>query len=182
MVENHLQTPSQTVGPFFAYGLTPEQYHYNFKSIVDNYLYKDATLDKERIILKGRVFDGNSDPINDAVIEIRQDNTLAGFGRFGTGTEENTGFVFHTIKPNPNQDQAPHINMVVMMRGLLSHVFTRIYFSDEEAANEKDKLLNSVPKNRRHTLIAQRSERNGQILYYFDIYMQGENETVFFDA
>ena len=182
MDKKYQQTPSQTLGPYFAYGLTPEQYLYDFASIADNHLYKNTDLEGERIILKGQIFDGNGEPVNDAMLEIRQDDTLDGFGRFGTGTEKDNCFVFHTIKPESKDGQAPHINMVVMMRGLLSHVFTRLYFSDEETANANDKILNLIPEARRHTLIAKRTEVNGQIIYRFDIHMQGENETVFFDA
>ena len=182
MQKKYQQTPSQTLGPFFAYGLTPEQYSYSFTSIADNYLYKNTDKAGERIIIKGQIFDGNGDPINDAMLEIRQDDSLDGFGRYGTGTEKDNSFIFHTIKPISEDGQAPHINIVVMMRGLLSHVFTRLYFSDEEAANANDKILNLIPKDRRHTLIAKRTTVNGQTIYRFDIHMQGENETVFFDA
>ncbi|MCB0630341.1 MAG: protocatechuate 3,4-dioxygenase subunit alpha [Saprospiraceae bacterium] len=182
MNKKYQQTPSQTVGPYFAYGLTPEQYLYDFKSIADNYLYKDASEAEERILIKGRLFDGNGAIIPDAMIELRQDDTLDGFGRWGTGTERGNTFTFNTIKPKSKDGQAPHINVVVMMRGLLSHVYTRIYFSDEVAANADDPVLNLIDEDRRHTLIARRNEMGGQIVYQFDIHMQGEHETVFFDA
>lgn len=182
MNTKYQQTPSQTVGPYFAYGLTPEQYLYNFRSIADNYLYKDSPETAQRIMLKGRLFDGKGEVIPDAILEIRQDDSLEGFGRTGTGTERDNSYVFHTVKPSGEDGHAPHINMVVMMRGLLSHVYTRIYFSDETAANASDPVLGRIPAERRSTLIAQRKEMNGQIVYLFDIYMQGDNETVFFDA
>lgn len=175
-----LQTPSQTIGPYFAYGLTPEQYHYNNTSIVDNELYKTTYIDRERILIKGRVLDANGEAISDAIIEIRQDASIEGFGRMGTGTASDHSFVFHTIKPERIADRPPHINVVVMMRGLLSHVFTRIYFSDEN--NSSDPLLAKVSEDRQKTLIAQRKKVNGQIIYEFNICMQGENETLFFDA
>lgn len=176
------QTPSQTLGPYFAYGLTAEQYLYDFRSIAGNHLYQAEDAGAERIIIKGRVFDGEGQPIDDAMIELRQDATLQGFGRMGTGMEKDHSFVFHTIKPGGEHGQAPHINVVVMMRGLLSHVFTRIYFSDEVVANAADKVLNVIPQERRHTLIAHRRQANGQVIYDFDIHMQGDNETVFFDV
>lgn len=182
MSKKYLQTPSQTVGPFFAYGLTPGQYCYDFTSIADNYLYKNADTEGERIVIKGQIFDGNGDTISDAMLEIRQDGTLDGFGRFGTGTEKDNSFIFHTIKPKSENGQAPHINMTVMMRGLLNHMFTRIYFSDEAEANAQDRVFNLIPKERRHTLIAKRKEICGQMIYQFNIYMQGEKETVFFDV
>lgn len=182
MEKKYQQTPSQTVGPYFAYGLTPEQYRYNHSSIVSNHLFQGASFKGERITIKGQVFDGNENPINDAMIEIRQDATLDGIGRVGTGTEPDNTFLIHTIKPSSQNGQAPHLNVTVFMRGLLSHVFTRIYFSDEEGANSKDKIFNLIPKERQHTVIAQRREINGQVFYDFDIYMQGEKETVFFDV
>jgi len=176
------QTPSQTIGPFFAYGLTPRQYSYDFSDLADNYLYKNNEVEGERITIKGQIFDGGGNLVDDAMIEIRQDATLEGFGRYGTGTEAGNQFTFHTIKPIAKNGNAPFINMVIVMRGLLNHVFTRIYFSDETEANATDKVFNLAPKERQHTLIAQRSEKNGQVFYTFNIYMQGENETVFFDA
>lgn len=182
MSKKYLQTPSQTVGPYFAYGLTPEQYLYNFKSIADNHLYKNAGPEAERITLKGRIFDGKGAVIDDAMLEIIQDDTLDGFGRYGTGTEPDSSYIFHTIKPERRDGQAPHINVILTMRGQLNHLFTRIYFSDETEANAGDKILNLVPEDRRHTLIAQREERKGQIIYRLDMHMQGEQETVFFDA
>jgi protocatechuate 3,4-dioxygenase alpha subunit len=72
--------------------------------------------------------------------------------------------------------------VIVLMRGMLLHAFTRIYFSDEAKANAEDKVLASVPAARRQTLIAQRSENGGAISYRFDIHMQGSAETVFFDV
>lgn len=182
MNKKYKQTPSQTLGPFFSYGLVPEQYNYRFPSMADNYLFQNSSPEKERIIIKGQVFDGNGDIVSDALIEITQDHTLDGFGRFGTGTERDNRFIFHTIKPESKNGQAPYINVTIMMRGLLSHVFTRIYFPEEADANVTDKVLNLIPKERRKTLIAERKEIGGQIVYQFDIYMQGENETVFFDA
>lgn len=175
------QTPSQTVGPYFAYGITPEQYHYNFNSLVDNVLYKQGG-SGERIKIRGQILDGAGDPINDALIELRQDNTTEGFGRMGTGTEKDNAFIFSTLKPVASVNAAPYINVVVLMRGLLSHVYTRLYFSDEAAANGQDPVLLQVPEARRNTLIAQRSEVNGEVIYTFNIHMQGEHETVFFDA
>ena len=187
------QTPSQTVGPYFAYGLVPEQYRYDFMSIADHVI-ADPEVPGERILLSGRVFDGEGNPIPDALVEIWQADAsgayqsaspigkaFRGFGRAGTGVDPNAKFWFDTIKPGSVEDQAPHLNVIVTMRGLLIHVFTRIYFSDEESTNATDKILNAVPADRRHTLIAQRNDSNGRTEYTFDIYMQGDSETVFFD-
>lgn len=192
------QTPSQTVGPFFAYGLTPQQYGYPLTSVADGDLLSPEVAG-ERIRLEGQVFDGDGAVIHDAMIEIWQADAqgryahpadprgsnvgFKGFGRQGTGTDPQMRYVFNTIKPGAVADgEAPHINVIVFARGLLNHVFTRIYFSDETAANAEDAVLNSVPEERRQTLIAERQDGPGGIVYRFDIHLQGDRETVFFDV
>ena len=190
------QTPSQTVGPFFAYGLTPEQYGYAFRSAVTPDLRDPATSGKE-IVIEGQVFDGTGEVIPDALIEIWQadpegryqlpadkgNRGFTGFGRCGTGSDPEAGFRFMTYKPGRvDETQAPHISVLVFMRGLLSHLYTRIYFADEAEANARDPLLSSVDAARRGTLIAQAVEGSRPPLYRFDIHMQGERETVFFDV
>lgn len=194
---NFGQTPSQTVGPYFAYGLTATQYGYDFNQPFDAVLALDGARG-ERIQLVGQVIDGDGNPINDALVEISQpDGTgeypqsvenareigFRAFGRVGTGTDAQNRFVFHTVKPGAEAaGEAPHINVIVLMRGMLLHAFTRVYFSDEAEANAKDAVLGSVPAERRNTLIAQRSESGGAVTYRFDIRMQGAAETVFFDV
>lgn len=191
-----IQTPSQTVGPYFAYGLTSGQYGYENSDIVTPRIDAEQG---ELIRVVGTVFDGAGDSISDAMIEIwqadssgiyphpadpRTSNTaFTGFARSGTGTDKDSRFVFDTVKPGAVDDnQAPHINVVVFMRGLLSHVYTRLYFSDETAANETDPVLNTVDSDRRNTLIATRQETQTGIEYHFNIHMQGSEETVFFDV
>ena len=172
-----LQTPSQTVGPYFAYGLTPKQYGYDFKNLATNVL-ENIPEGKEMISIKGKVFDGENNPIPDAMIELWQnDGENQFFGRFGTGTDSGNHFVFQTVKPNSVEGQAPYVTLIVFMRGQLIHSYTRIYFSDEAVLNQQDVVLNSIPEERRNTIIAQ---KKGSI-YEFNIYMQGENETVFFE-
>jgi protocatechuate 3,4-dioxygenase alpha subunit len=195
------QTPSQTVGPFFAYGLTPEQYGYSYRSIGTGVIASETT-EGERIRIIGQVLDGEGQPVPDALLEVwqanahgrynhpadgRRDNRLdpdfKGFGRCGTGTRSDACFVFDTVKPGPVGDgQAPHLNVIVMARGMLSHAFTRIYFSDEEEANAQDPVLARVEPERRGTLIAERDETAAGTVYRLDIRLQGEGETVFFDA
>ena len=186
------QTPAQTVGPFYAIGLTCRTM---------NVLASDST-QGQRIRIEGRVFDGDGKPIPDAMVEIWQANaygrynhpddkqekpldpSFTGWGR--SGTDKNCIYSFETIKPGPVPGpgasvQAPHVNVAVFARGMLVHAFTRIYFNDEPA-NESDPILNSVKnKARRSTLIAVRKEKNGKPVYHFDIRLQGGNETVFFD-
>jgi protocatechuate 3,4-dioxygenase, alpha subunit len=186
------QTPSQTVGPFYAIGLTTRTM---------NVLATDST-QGERIRIEGRVFDGDGKPVPDAMVEIWQANaygrynhsddkqekpldpSFTGWGR--SGTDENCFYSFETIKPGPvpgpgDSVQAPHINVAVFARGMLVHAFTRIYFADEPA-NQADPILKLVKdKGRRSTLIAARTEQNGKPIYHFDIRLQGKDETVFFD-
>jgi protocatechuate 3,4-dioxygenase alpha subunit len=193
-----IQSPSQTVGPYFAQGLLREG-----DSVFTNVLVSEKT-QGERIRIIGCVTDGEGNPIEDALIEIWQANThgryhhpmdeqdlpadpeFRGHGRTATATSGN--YWFETIKPGsvpgPNDTtQAPHINVIVFARGVLSHAFTRIYFEDETAANRKDPVLMSIDDAaRRNTLIAGRENAEGQVIYRFDIHLQGENETAFFDA
>ncbi|MBI3975164.1 MAG: protocatechuate 3,4-dioxygenase subunit alpha, partial [Armatimonadetes bacterium] len=94
-------------------------------------------------------------------------------------------YVFETIKPGPvpfqaQRSQAPHINVFVLARGLLDQLATRLYFEDEPA-NGADPVLGLVPDDRRATLLARRVTREGPVVYRFDIVLQGEHETVFFD-
>jgi protocatechuate 3,4-dioxygenase alpha subunit len=106
-----------------------------------------------------------------------------GFGRCGTGTDPKSRFAFETIKPGATGDgQAPHVNLIVFMRGMLCHVFTRIYFDDEAEANARDPVLASVEEARRGTLIATRQTTPAGTVYRFDLHMQGPRETVFFDV
>jgi protocatechuate 3,4-dioxygenase alpha subunit len=192
------QTPSQTVGPFFAFGLTAPQYGYPHDAIASGDL-ADASVPGGRIEILGQVLDGAGVPVVDAMIEIWQadsegryahpadgrpsNQNFRGFGRFGTGTAEDNTFRFRTIKPGSvDGEQAPHINVIVFMRGMLTHAYTRIYFSDEEVVNARDPVLLSVPEDRRATLIARRDAISANPLYRFDIHMQGDDETVFFDV
>jgi len=189
-------TPSQTVGPFFAYGLTPTgRYEWN-DAFTNNLVTADAT--GERIRIEGQVFDGDGKPVPDCMLEIWQadaqgrfvdpkDNRalpntkFRGFGRCGTGA--NGEYLFDTIKPGPvpgpaGTPQAPHILVAIFARGMILHNYTRIYL-DTEAANAADPVLALVPADRRATLIAKRGAGNA---YHFDIRLQGDNETVFFDV
>ena len=185
-------TPSQTVGPFFAYGLTARQYGYDYSSLISNNL---GGVRLEPIEIVGRVFDGQNTVVSDALIELwqadpagryrseaisypDQADSFTGIGRFGTGTTSDFGYTFTTCKPGrTGTGTAPHINVILFMRGSLRTLYTRLYFPDEAEANADDELLNSVPEERRHTLVATRPS-SGR--YQFDIHMQGANETVFF--
>jgi protocatechuate 3,4-dioxygenase, alpha subunit len=191
-------TPSQTVGPFFKYGLTPGgQYDWN-DAFTNNLITPDVSGDRIRI--EGRVLDGDGVAVPDCMLEVWQADSqgrfadpqdkralpnakFRGFGR--CGTDANGAYSFDTIKPGvvPDPDgkpQAPHILLAVFGRGMLMHLYTRIYF-DGEAANSADPVLALVPRDRRATLIAAREPGNGNAVYRLDIRLQGDNETVFFD-
>lgn len=189
-------TPSQTVGPFFKYGLTPTgDYAWN-DAFTNSTLTPDVTGDRVRI--EGRVFDGDG-VVPDAMLEIWQADAqgryadpqdkralpnarFRGFAR--CGTDKDGHYSFDTIKPGavPDPDgkpQAPHIVLAVFARGMLRHLYTRIYFSDE-TGNAADPVLGLVPADRRATLIAVREA--GKPVYRFDLRLQGDSETVFFDV
>jgi protocatechuate 3,4-dioxygenase, alpha subunit len=190
------QTPSQTVGPYFAYGLTPTHDGYPWQSLAGPILV-DETTPGQRIRIEGRVFDGAGTPVTDALVEMlhadhlghyagsktRQQEAVhsgfTGFGRCGTGVDPAGLFHFETIKPGvATPGEAPHVTLALFMRGLLLHVFTRLYFADEAESNAADPVLRAVPPERRKTLIAKLAAPG---LYRFDIHMQGSDETVFFD-
>ncbi|MGK8208055.1 protocatechuate 3,4-dioxygenase subunit alpha [Burkholderia cenocepacia] len=192
------QTPSQTVGPYFAYGLCPQQYDYDLKSLFTPTIAAPHA-EGEHVLLVGQVFDGDGKVVSDAILEFTQADSagrypasrndiantgFTGFARVGTGTDAQHRFVVETVKPGRiAADEAPHINVTVMMRGILTHAFTRVYFDDEAAANATDPVLNLVPAERRATLVAKRDAQPGRpTVYRFDIRMQGPEETVFFDV
>ena len=193
MAEKLVPTPSQTVGPFFHLGL-------------DHPEWSDLTCGNpqgERIAIEGRVIDGDGAGVPDAMIELWQanaagrynhpedtqgdkplDSNFRGFGRAATDGEGR--FRFLTIKPGPvpgrgNALQAPHVNLAVFARGMLIHLYTRLYFADE-AGNAADPLLSSIEDaKQRQTLVAGRSGDSSPPVYRFDIVLQGDNETVFLD-
>jgi protocatechuate 3,4-dioxygenase alpha subunit len=189
----HMQTPSQTVGPFFHDGLMTRP---------DWNILVDDRAQGQRILIKGQVIDGDGAPVPDALVEIWQadangcfnhpadpnqakaDPYFRGFGR--SDTVNNGQFTFKTVKPgvvafDESQDQAPHINLRVFSRGMLIHAYTRLYFADEKAANAADPVLNLVDELRRETLIAYPEDTGDLPTYCFNIVLQGTDETVFFD-
>jgi len=188
------QTPSQTVGPYFAYGLVPAQYGYELSSLWGSEI-AEARTPGEPIMLMGRVFDGSGEAVFDALIEIQQADAqgrhlhsleqsrltgFRGFGRMGTGTRDDRCFVFRTIKPGASADgHAPHLDVILTLRGLLNHLYTRIYFEEDAAQQALDPVLAQVPQARRATLMARRDECG---IHRFDIHLQGPAETVFFDV
>jgi protocatechuate 3,4-dioxygenase alpha subunit len=183
-------TPSQTVGPYFAIGLP----------------YPDGPFvvpagTPGAFQLTGTVYDGRGEPVPDHLLETWQADpdgrfadlhgyggasTLDGFRGFArVGHEAGDGsYEITTVKPGRLPDltgglQAPHIDVSVLARGMLHRVVTRIYFADEPDANAQDRVLQSVPVDRRATLLAQPTAHD-KAGYRFDIHIQGPSETVFF--
>ncbi len=183
-----LLTAAQTVGPFVSIG-------FEKASVPD---VAPAGVAGERVVITGKIVDGDGLPVTDAVIETWQANSYGkyahpddaqeklleenfkGFGRVLTDAQG--GFRLTTVKPGKvagpdGKEQAPHITVVIFMRGLLKQLMTRIYFADE-AANASDAVLSRVPMARRATLMAATSA-DGSLQW--NVHLQGPNETVFFD-
>ena len=198
------ESPSQTAGPYVHIGTNP-----NWVEITG--VWKDdlglvlvgPDTKGERILIGGQVFDGNGAPVRDALIEIWQadagglynspgetrgtaDPAFAGWGRQPLSGEDGS-YRFETIRPGrvpypDGRQQAPHVTLWIVARGINTGLHTRLYFSDEEAANASDPLLARIDDSaRRATLVARRSERDGVPVFTFDIRLQGDGETVFLD-
>jgi protocatechuate 3,4-dioxygenase, alpha subunit len=184
-----LPTASQTVGPYLHIGLT--------WLTIERLAAPDCP--GQHIKIEGRVLDGDGQPVPDALLEIWQADSqgryahpedsnqasltpgFRGFGRLPTDADGR--FCFFTIKPGCVADphgglQAPHLLVSVFMRGLLKRLVTRVYFPDEPR-NADDKVLQLVPDQRRETLVARRL---GADALEWNIILQGEGETVFFDC
>jgi protocatechuate 3,4-dioxygenase, alpha subunit len=168
------QTPSQTVGPFFSIGLGVRP---------QNELVEASTSDAVR--LSGSVLDGAGAGVADAMVEIwqadRDGGYRDGFGWGRCGTDGSGRFSFVTVKPGAVADpagwrQAPHLTVLVFARGLLKPVLTRMYFPDEQPANDADPVLSALGDEARATLVA---EPDGDALT-FDIRLQGDRQTTFF--
>jgi protocatechuate 3,4-dioxygenase alpha subunit len=178
---------SQTVGPFFHFGLTADSARGRLWT---------GEAKGERIRLKFRLLDGDGAPVPDGMIELWQadssgkydhpadtqqqelDPAFWGFGRLATDAD-GTG-TFETIRPGRAADgQAAHINVSVFARGLLGRLCTRVYFEGDPALAE-DPILALVPAERRQTLVARRGATAGE--WTFEVHLQGSQETVFFDV
>jgi protocatechuate 3,4-dioxygenase alpha subunit len=199
------ETASQTAGPYVHIGLAPKAAGFDiFENNFGNVLTTPDTKG-ERIRIEGVVTDGSGTPVRDVLIEIWQANaegrynhpgdrqpgkaidpSFRGWGRAACDFE--TGlYSFDTIKPGvvtgrKGRPMAPHINFWIVARGINIGLNTRMYFGDEAEANAKDPVLNLIEwEVRRKTLVAERQAGSGKVVYRFDIRLQGEGETVFFD-
>ncbi|CAI3789875.1 Protocatechuate 3,4-dioxygenase alpha chain [Pseudomonas sp. MM227] len=193
------ETPSQTAGPYVhiglalaAAGIEPREHE------IWNQMAKPEA-PGEHILLLGNVYDGNGHLVRDSFLELwqaddqghyhidfDQEQPFNSFGRTAT-TFDAGEWTVQTIKPGVVNNaagvpMAPHINISLFARGVNIHLHTRLYFSDEAEANGKDPVLNLIEQPaRRETLIATRCEVDGKLAYRFDMRIQGEGETVFFD-
>ena len=202
------ETASQTAGPYVHIGLAPQAAGFDiFANNFGNVLVAEATKG-ERIRIEGRVFDGIGTVLKDVLIEIWQANAegryahpgdrqpgkaidpaFRGWGRACTDFETGV-YAFETIKPGRVEGRngcvmAPHVNAWIVARGINIGLNTRIYFGDEAEANAGDAVLNLIEwEARRKTLVAERLDRTGTgpVTYRFDIRLQGDGETVFFDV
>ena len=196
------ESPSQTAGPYVHIGLAPGAAGFDIYKRELGWDIAGPQAQGERIRVEGVVIDGTGSPIKDVLLEAWQANAAGhyahpegggpveegfrGWGRVITDFE--TGeWGFDTVKPGPvmgrnGRPMAPHITLWIVARGINIGLNTRLYFSDETAANAADPVINLIEwERRRKTLIAQRTERDGKVVYRFDIRVQGEDETVFFD-
>jgi protocatechuate 3,4-dioxygenase alpha subunit len=166
-------TASQTVGPFFSFGLTTN-------TALGRVVRPETP--GERIRLEIRIIDGAGAPVPDAMVEMwhaEQTGTFL-FGRLGTDTDGLCAF--ETVYPSqagPGAPEAAHVNLCIFMRGLLRHLYTRLYFASDPSL-ETDAILAAVPPGRRNTLIARRDDAVPST-WMFDIHLQGDRETVYFD-
>jgi protocatechuate 3,4-dioxygenase alpha subunit len=201
------ESPSQTAGPYVHIGLIPHQAGFDiFEKNFSNVLAGPDTKG-ERIRIEGRVLDGLGSRCKDILLEIwqanaagrydhpadtqedkRLDPNFRGWGR--TGTDFQTGlYAFETIKPGAvigrrgHKPMAPHVNLWLAARGINIGLATRMYFADEAELNAQDPVLRMIePQVRKDTLIGRREQRDGAAVYVFDIRLQGDGETVFFDV
>jgi len=156
-------TPSQTVGPYYAIGLSRR---------VENELAEPS--DSAAVRLIGQLLDGEGQPVNDGLIELCEPGGRR-WGRSGTDSDGRFSFVL-TKPPRPDANQSPRFDVYVFARGLLRHQLTRFYFPDEAEANAADPVLASLGEDERRTLVAE--AQDGALR--FDIRLQGDRQTVFF--
>lgn len=196
------ETPSQTAGPYVHIGLAPGAAGFDIYEQELGHDIAGPNAAGERIRVEGLVIDGIGSPVKDVLLEVWQANTDGHYARPEHSGEVEDGFrgwgrvitdfesgewAFDTIKPGPvmgrnGQMMAPHINLWIVARGINVGLNTRIYFDDEAKANAADPVINLIEwEKRRATLIAKRDQRDGKVVYRFDIRLQGDDETVFFD-
>ena len=196
------ETASQTAGPYVHIGLAPGAAGFDIYEHELGHDIAGAHAKGERIRVEGQVVDGMSSPIKDVLIEVWQANAAGHYAHPEGGGPVEEGFrgwgrvvpdfdtgrwSFETVKPGPVAGrgaamQAPHLSLWLVARGINVGLQTRMYFMDEAKANAADPVLGLIEwENRCRTLIAERDETGPLPVYRFDIRLQGDEETVFFD-
>jgi len=200
------ETASQTAGPYVHIGLAPKAAGFDIFARDFGPVLVTPETQGERITIEGRVFDGSGTPLRDVLLELWQANAqgryahaadrqpgkaldaaFRGWGRACSDFETGT-WSFETIKPGAVTGRhgvvmAPHVNLWIVARGINIGLHTRMYFDDEAQANAADPVLGLVEwEVRRRTLVGRREQRDGRTVYRFDIHLQGDDETVFFDV
>jgi protocatechuate 3,4-dioxygenase alpha subunit len=196
------ETPSQTAGPYVHIGLAPGAAGFDIYERELGHDIAGPHAAGQRIRVEGLVIDGTGSPIKDVMLEAWQANAAGHYAHAQGGGPVEDGFRgwgrvitdfatgewgFDTVKPGPvpgrnGTVQAPHISLWLVARGINLGLHTRLYFEDEAEANAADPVLNGIEwAARRPTLIARRTGHDGNVIYRFDIRIQGEGETVFFE-
>ncbi len=185
-----LQTPSQTGGPFFSCYLFDEYKSYPLKPFFKNEGNYNS------VILRVVLYDGKENLVTDAFLETWQadrngkyisfaekDKKHTNFNRVFCNFRQRNRYIIKTFKPGIGRNQkTPYLNITLFARGLLNHLHTRIYFSDEEVNNMKDDFYSSVDKKRKKSIVARLVKKERNTNYYdFDIYLSGKKETVFIE-
>ena len=202
MADDLKETPSQTAGPFVHIGLAPGAAGFDIYEAELGHDIAGPHAQGERIRIEGIVIDGDGEPVKDVMIEVWQANAQGQYATLGNTLVEQgfrgwgrvipnfeTGeWAFETVKPggvawHDERQQAPHIALWLVARGINIGLHTRLYFEDEGAANAVDPVLCELKgQGRDRTLIAARMNADGEATYRFDIHLQGDRETVFFDV
>lgn len=186
------ESPSQTAGPYVHIGCAPNFCGINmYDRDLGSVMVTDATKG-ERITISGTVYDGDGEIVKDAMLEIWQadgdgnhataehpngvnNSNFSGFGRCPCNLD--TGeYLFETIKPGATDNQAPHVTIWIVARGINVGLHTRMYFDDEQ--NGEDPILQQIPENRQNTMLGKKTTDG---VYEFNIVLQGTDETVFLD-
>ncbi|MFN0263384.1 protocatechuate 3,4-dioxygenase subunit alpha [Tepidamorphus sp. 3E244] len=185
------ETPSQTAGPYVHIGMLPSVAGLSMRTQEKPWI---TALAGDTIALEGTIYDGDGEPVRDAVLELWQadssgnfDDSQAGFARAACDLKSGL-YRFETVKPGgfalpDGRMQAPHITLLIFARGINLHLHTRLYFSDETEANAEDPVLKILPSQAaRDSLIACVDPQTDERRYHFDMVLQGERETAFFDV
>ncbi|MEM6728200.1 MAG: protocatechuate 3,4-dioxygenase subunit alpha [Pseudomonadota bacterium] len=189
------ETASQTAGPYVHIGLAPRAAGFDIYEKESGHDIAGPHADGQRIRVEGIVWDGNGEPVKDVLLEVWQPNAhgifadrgpvepgFRGWGRIACNFDTGV-YTIDTVKPGAVGDDAPHLTLWIVARGINVGLNTRMYFPEDTAAHATDAALSLIPDaDARGTLLPEPGvAEEGHILYRFDIRLQGDGETVFFD-